>query len=95
MPIRVLGADGSGTLDNVAAGIRWAVDNGAKIVSMSLGGSGAQVLMDAVKYAYSRNVTLICAAGNESRPSLSYPAAYVETIDSRCNKIRQHTRSVF
>ncbi|WP_448375406.1 S8 family peptidase [Fervidobacterium sp.] len=80
MPIRVLGADGSGTLDNVAAGIRWAVDNGAKIVSMSLGGGGAQVLMDAVKYAYSRNVTLICAAGNENRSSLSYPAAYVETI---------------
>ncbi|MFN3692118.1 MAG: S8 family peptidase [Fervidobacterium sp.] len=80
MPIRVLGADGSGTLDNVAAGIRWAVDNGAKIVNMSLGGSGAQVLMDAVKYAYSKNVTLICAAGNENRSSLSYPAAYVETI---------------
>lgn len=80
MPIRVLGADGSGTLDNVAAGIRWAVDNGAKIVSMSLGGSGAQVLMDAVKYAYSKNVTLVCAAGNENRSSLSYPAAYVETI---------------
>ncbi|MGB9614476.1 MAG: S8 family peptidase, partial [Fervidobacterium sp.] len=80
MPIRVLGADGSGTLDNVAAGIRWAADNGAKIVSMSLGGSGAQVLMDAVKYAYSKNVTLVCAAGNENKSSLSYPAAYVETI---------------
>jgi len=80
MPIRVLGADGSGTLDNVAAGIRYAVDNGAKIISLSLGGSGAQVLMDAVKYAYSRNVTLVCAAGNENRSSLSYPAAYVETI---------------
>ncbi len=71
MPIRVLGADGSGTLDNVAAGIRWAVDNGAKIVNMSLGGGGAQVLMDAVKYAYSRNVTLVYAAGNENRSSLS------------------------
>ncbi|ODN30309.1 S8 family peptidase [Fervidobacterium thailandense] len=80
MPIRVLGPDGSGTLDNVAAGIRYAVDNGAKIVSLSLGGSGAQVLMDAVKYAYSKNVTLVCAAGNENMPSLSYPAAYVETI---------------
>jgi len=40
MPIRVLGADGSGTLDNVAAGIRWAADHGANIISMSLGGSG-------------------------------------------------------
>lgn len=80
MPIRVLGADGSGTLDNVAAGIRWAANNGAKIISMSLGGSGAQVLMDAVKYAYSKNITMVCAAGNENRSSLSYPAAYVETI---------------
>jgi len=80
MPIRVLGADGSGTLDNVAAGIRWAADHGANIISMSLGGSGAQVLMDAVKYAYGKNVTLVCAAGNERKASLSYPAAYIETI---------------
>jgi len=80
MPVRVLGANGSGTLYNVAAGIRWATDNGAKIINLSLGGAGAQALMDAVKYAYSNNVTLVCSAGNENKSSLSYPAAYVETI---------------
>ncbi len=80
MPIRVLGADGSGSLDWVAAGIRYAANNGARIINMSLGGGGAKVLMDAVKYAYSKNVTMIVAAGNENRSSISYPAAYVETI---------------
>jgi len=80
MPVRVLGADGSGTLDAVAAGIRFATDNGAKIINLSLGGPGAQVFMDVVKYAYSKNVTLVCAAGNEYSSSLTYPAAYVEAI---------------
>ncbi|MBZ4650986.1 S8 family serine peptidase [Thermosipho sp. (in: thermotogales)] len=53
MPIRVLGADGSGTLDAVAQGVRYAADHGAKIINMSLGGGGdSQILRDAIQYAY-------------------------------------------
>ncbi|ONN27158.1 peptidase S8 [Thermosipho affectus] len=80
MPIRVLGADGSGTLDAVAQGVRYAADHGAKIINMSLGGGGdSQILKDAIQYAYNKGVTIICAAGNENGP-VSYPARYPETI---------------
>ncbi len=80
MPVRVLDASGYGTLANVAAGIRWAVDNGAKIISMSLGGSPGVALRDAIKYAYSMNVTVICSAGNDYTSTLTYPTGYIETI---------------
>ncbi|KAF2955547.1 S8 family peptidase [Marinitoga sp. 38H-ov] len=80
MPVRVLGADGTGSLDTVAAGVRYAVDHGAKIINMSLGGgANSQILHDAIKYAYNNGVTVICAAGNENGP-VSYPAKYTETI---------------
>lgn len=80
MPIRVLGADGSGTLDAVANGVRYAADHGAKIINMSLGGGGdSQILREAIQYAYNKGVTIVCAAGNENGP-VSYPAKYPETI---------------
>ncbi|ABR30723.1 peptidase S8 [Thermosipho melanesiensis] len=80
MPIRVLGADGSGTLDAVAQGVRYAADHGAKIINMSLGGGGdSQILREAIQYAYNKGVTIVCAAGNENGP-VSYPAKYPETI---------------
>ncbi len=76
MPVKVLDATGSGTYANVAAGIIWAVDHGANIINLSLGGSFAsQTLEDACSYAYNHGVTLICAAGNDNGP-LGYPAAY-------------------
>jgi thermitase len=53
MPVKVLSSSGSGSLDAVARGITWAADNGAHILSLSLGaGSGAQQLQDAVNYAW-------------------------------------------
>ncbi len=76
MPVKVLGADGSGTYEMVADGIYYAVDNGAQIINMSLGGSAASAtLEDAVAYAYSNGVTILAASGN-SNSSVDYPAAY-------------------
>ncbi len=79
MPVKVLDANGSGTDAEVADGIRFAADHGAKVINMSLGGPGSSTtLRDAVAYAYNGGVTIVCAAGNEgngaNRPS--YPAAY-------------------
>ncbi len=79
MPVKVLDGQGSGGYDDVANGIYFAVDNGADVINMSLGGSSsAQVLEDALAYAYNSGVTVICSAGNEKlsgNPPL-YPAAY-------------------
>ena len=78
MPVRVLDNNGSGSLANVAKGITYAADNGAKVVNLSLGGPGSSTLQQAVDYAVAKGVFLACAAGNSNTSSTSsaYPAAY-------------------
>ncbi len=77
MPIKVLDANGYGTYADIVDGIYYAVDNGANIISMSLGGSSpSTALEDAVAYAYNHGVTVIAAAGNDGTNQISYPAAY-------------------
>ena len=81
MPVKVLNSSGSGTLDGVARGITWAADNGAHILSLSLGaGSGAQQLQDAVNYAWTRGCLVVAAAGNGGSSSPQYPAYYTNCI---------------
>lgn len=61
----------------IASGIRWAVDNGANIISMSFGGKKMDVgETEAIQYAYENGVLLVASAGN-SGPiyPVSYPAA--------------------
>ena len=81
MPVKVLNKFGSGTFANVAAGIRFAADNGAKVINLSLGGSASsQTLLDAVAYAYNRGVTIVAAAGNSGTNVVSYPAAFDDYV---------------
>ena len=86
LPVRVLGSDGSGSDFQVAQGIIYAVEHGAKVINMSLGGpTDSSIIHDAVKYAYNNDVVIVCAAGNDAsdkdyEPWVSYPAAYPETI---------------
>jgi serine protease len=79
MPVKVLNKQGSGTYTDIADGIYFAVDNSAKVINMSLGGSAdSTTLRNACAYAYNHGVTVVCAAGNEyqSGNAPSYPAAY-------------------
>jgi hypothetical protein len=77
MPVKVLGADGAGSDADIASGIEWAVDAGAKILNMSLGGPGSSAtLANAVNYATSNGVLMVAASGNESTDVPSFPAAY-------------------
>jgi serine protease len=76
MPIKVLSGSGSGSVAGIAEGIRWAADHGARVINMSLGGPFySQVLAKAVRYAADRGVVVVCAAGNDGRGKVSYPAA--------------------
>jgi subtilisin family serine protease len=74
MPVRVLDAQGYGTSSNIAAGIRYAADNGADVLNLSLGGGYATDIVQAIEYAVQRNVVVVMAAGNESASQPSYPA---------------------
>ncbi len=77
MPLKVLSAGGSGSVAGIADAIRYAADHGAKVINMSLGGPfPSKELKNAVKYAHDKGVTVICAAGNEGRGKVGYPAAY-------------------
>lgn len=81
MAEKVLDYSGFGYDDWVANGIIHAVNEGAKIISLSLGGYGdSELLHDAVRYAYSAGVLLVAAAGNDNTNMESYPAAYNEVI---------------
>lgn len=76
-----LGDDGSGYYSWLASCLVWAADNGAKVINMSLGGSAdAQILFDAVNYAWNKGVVLVAAAGNSGSNSPSYPAFYPHVL---------------
>lgn len=81
MPVKVLNSFGNGTYENVAAGIVWAVDHGAQVINLSLGGiNPSDVLESAVLYAYSNNVLLVASSGNQSSPNVLYPARYPQVV---------------
>lgn len=81
MNVKVLSDTGSGNYSWIASGIIWATDNGAKVISMSLGGSGSSAtLQDAVNYAWSRGVVIVAAAGNNGNSGMVYPGAYQNVI---------------
>ncbi len=64
MPLKFLGPDGGSDFDGAAA-IVYAVDHGATVINCSWGGSsGSGPLAQAVAYAASKGVVLVCAAGN-------------------------------
>ena len=96
MPVRVLDEEGSGSIEEIVEGIRYAADRGAEVINMSLGELPVvgqltainQDLEDAIDYAFSKGSLVVAAAGNESFPLCSYPsfanrAVCVAATDSR------------
>jgi subtilisin family serine protease len=79
MAVKVLDENGSGSYANIANGIRYAVDNGANVINLSLGGnSGNNTLKSAIEYASSKGVIVVMAAGNSGDATPSYPARYAD-----------------
>lgn len=69
---------GAGIVDNINAGIKWAVDNGADVINMSLGirhTGGGLPHEDVVRYAISKNVVVVAASGNDGTNERYYPGA--------------------
>ena len=75
MPVTVLDADGAGQDGDIIAGILYAVDHGADVILMSFSNPGfSQNLQDAIDYAWSSNVVLVAATGNDGSSSPTFPA---------------------
>jgi thermitase len=81
MPVKTMGADGSGSVFDIADGIVWAVDHGANVINLSLGEyEDSSYLHDAIRYAKDKNVLVVAAMGNDNTNRPSYPAAYPEVL---------------
>jgi subtilisin family serine protease len=69
---------GAGIVDNINTGIKWAVDNGADIINMSLGirhTGGGLPHEEVIRYAIQKNVTIVAASGNDGTDQKYYPGA--------------------
>src|SRR4051794_15736180 len=81
---KALSADGSGDTSDVAACIEWAHSQGAKVISLSLGGPPTNTLRAAVKAAWDgggrAGSVVVAAAGNDGSSALDYPAGYPEAL---------------
>ncbi|WP_408009318.1 S8 family peptidase [Pseudalkalibacillus sp. A8] len=81
LAVRVLDANGSGSLADIADGIRYAADAGAEVINLSLGcNCDTQTLEDAVNYAWNRGAVIIAAAGNDGVSTTFEPASYANVI---------------
>lgn len=81
MSIKGIGGDGSGSSIDIAKGIIWATDHGAKVINLSVGNyNSSNVLHDAITYAYGKDVVMIAATGNDNSSQPSYPATYPEVL---------------
>jgi thermitase len=82
MPVKVLDKNGNGDLEIVAKGIRWAADNGANFINLSLGSPNPlQQLRKAIQYAATKGTVVFCAAGNSGfTDNIFFPSSYKETI---------------
>lgn len=81
MPVKILDDIGYGDDANIAQGLIWATDNGAKIINMSLAGPAqSRTLEEAIQYARDRGVVVVAATGNDASSNPNYPAAYEGVI---------------
>lgn len=76
LPVRVMNADGVGTMLDVAKGLHYAVTHGARVINMSFGATKlTSAMKDALDEAEQAGVVLVAAAGNDGLEQVQYPAA--------------------
>ncbi len=82
MPVRVSRGDKVNS-SAVAAGIRWAVDHGARIITVGFSSDIEEFEeLAAVRYAREKNVLVVASSGNTGNTDFRYPAAYPEVLSA-------------
>ena len=92
LPIKVLCANGEGTADGLAQGIKYAVEKGARVINLSLGTDRvSSVVEEALAFATQHNVLVVAAAGNDGRGGLNFPASseHVFSVGATDNQDRR------
>jgi thermitase len=78
---KVLDDQGSGPDSTIIDGITWAADNGAKVISMSFGGTGNSTAKQAaIDYAWGKGAVLVASAGNTGQTGKNYPGANTKVV---------------
>ncbi len=82
MPLKVANSAGSMYFTAIQNALRYAADNGAEVISMSLGAaiSSDAATDDAILYAHNAGVVILAATGNENASTISYPAINANVI---------------
>ncbi len=82
MPVKVLDCQGRGTTIELAQGILYAAENGARVINISLGGNVNSVFMqEALRIAHDDYaVVIVAASGNSGQAGVTYPARYENVI---------------
>lgn len=101
MPVKIADSGGSMYFSYIQDALYWAADNGADVISMSLGAAISSDLATdaALQYAYDAGVTILAATGNENASTISYPAVHDVVIGvgaaSPCGERKRSSSSSF
>ncbi len=82
---KIFGADRRTLGDTVARAIRWATDEGADVINMSIGGTGqfgfpSETVGRAIEYADANGTVCVAAAGNDGANKVAYPARHQRVV---------------
>ena len=81
LPVKVADSTGYAYYSSIASGINYAVAHGARVINISIAGTtSSSTLQNAMNYAWSKNVVVVCAAGNYGNSAPEYPAACVNAV---------------
>ena len=81
MPIKVLGADGTGQDSDIVRGVVYAADHGADVILMSFSNPGrSEALQSAADYAWSKGAVLVAATGNDGSTTATFPAGLAKVV---------------
>lgn len=81
MPLKVMSAGGVANYSDIVRAVDYAVEKGADVINISLGGySASQALKEAIDAAVAANIMVVAGAGNDNVATLFYPAAYDEVL---------------